>query len=129
MGAFEWLLEAVEKARIFRRNRVSVEHKVKACVMYMAGRNQPRPLSHIPIAQTGHVAVHYWMHQLKRLVQLGEPKVRRAVAVDETKVNGQHLFVWAAIDVDSREVLAVDASWQRSMMNAEHVLKKAQGSA
>jgi len=27
--------------------------------------------------------------------------------------------------VDSREVLAVDASWQRSIMNAEHILKKA----
>jgi putative transposase len=41
--------------------------------------------------------------------------VRRAIAVDETKlkVNGDHLFVWAAIDVDSREVLAVDVSWQR----------------
>ncbi|NIQ04615.1 MAG: IS6 family transposase [Candidatus Korarchaeota archaeon] len=41
------------------------------------------------------------------------------------RVNGHHLFIWAAIDVDSREVLAVDASWQRSIMNAEHVLKKA----
>ena len=40
-------------------------------------------------------------------------------------MKGQHLFVWAAIDVDSREVLAVDASWQRSIMNAEHILKKA----
>ena len=56
-----------------------------------------------------------------------KPKVRRNVAVDETKlkVNGQYLFVWAAIDVDSREVLAADASWQRSTINAEHILKKA----
>ena len=52
--------------------------------------------------------------------------MRRTLAVDETKlkVNGQYLFVWAAIDVDSREVLAVDASWHRSTMNSEHVLKK-----
>ena len=56
-----------------------------------------------------------------------KPEVGRAIAVDETKlkVNVQHLFVWAAIDVDSREVLAVDASWQHSIMNAEHILKKA----
>lgn len=53
--------------------------------------------------------------------------MRRAIAVDETKlkVHGQHLFVWVAIDVDSREVLAVDDGWQRSIMNAEHILKKA----
>jgi len=41
------------------------------------------------------------------------------------KVNGHHVFVWAAIDMDSRIILVVDASWQRSSMNAEHVLKKA----
>ena len=41
------------------------------------------------------------------------------------KVNGSHLFVWAAIEVDSREVLAVDASWQHSIINTEHILKKA----
>jgi transposase-like protein len=31
----------------------------------------------------------------------------------------------AAIDVDSREVLAVEASWQRSSMSAEHFLRRA----
>ncbi|MHA1833254.1 MAG: hypothetical protein ACTSV7_04630 [Candidatus Baldrarchaeia archaeon] len=27
----------MDKARLFKRNKVSVEQKVKACVMYMAG--------------------------------------------------------------------------------------------
>ena len=41
------------------------------------------------------------------------------------KVNGQYLFIWVAKNVDSREVLAADASWQRSTMNGEHILKEA----
>ena len=55
-----------------------------------------------------HVAVYYWVEKLKGLIHSCRPKVRRAIAVDETelKVNGSHLFVWAAIDVGSGEVLA-----------------------
>jgi hypothetical protein len=36
LGAFDWLLEAVKEGRVFRRNKVSVEVKVRAYVMYMA---------------------------------------------------------------------------------------------
>lgn len=51
-----------------------------------------------------------WSSSLKPLGMLDipppslmEPKVGRAITADETKlkVNGRHLFVWAAIDVDS----------------------------
>jgi transposase-like protein len=44
------------------------------------------------------------VQKLKDLVQNLASKVRRAVAVDETKlkVSDHHLFVWAAVDVDSK---------------------------
>ncbi|MGQ9642080.1 MAG: DDE-type integrase/transposase/recombinase [Thermoproteota archaeon] len=127
IGAFEWLLEAVVKAGLFRRNKVSVGHKVSACIMYMAGLSYRAMTVVSGLVPASHVAVYYWVQKLKGLISSCEPRVRRAVAVDETKlkVDGEHLYVWAAIDVDSREVLAVDASWHRSTMNAEHVLKKA----
>ena len=119
----------MRKARIFRRNRVSLRHKVVACVMYLAGLSYRGMTVMSGLIPASHVAVHYWVQKLKGLVRndAAKVKVRRATAVDETKlkVNGQHLFIWPAIDVDSREILAVDASWQRSAMNAEHVLKKA----
>jgi putative transposase len=46
--------------------------------------------------------------------------VRRSVAIDETKqkVNGRQLFVWSAIDVDTKELLATYASYQRSSIAA-----------
>jgi len=45
---------------------------------------------------------------------------RRMVAVDETmlKMSGVRLYAWAAVDADSREVLAVKASLQRMDMDA-----------
>ena len=97
--------------------------------MYMAGLSYRGMTERTGLIPASHVAVYYWVQKLRGLVQgcALKPKVRRSIAVDETKlkVNGDHLFAWAAIDVDSREVLAVDASWQRSIMNAEHILKKA----
>ena len=107
----------MKKAGIFKRNKVSVRHKVKVCLMYMGGlsyRSMTVMSSLIPVS---HVAVYYWV---------SNGKVRRAVAVDETKlkVNGEQMLVWAAIDVESREILAVNASWQRSILCAEHVLER-----
>jgi len=47
--------------------------------------------------------------------------------VNETKlkVKGQEVYVWAAIDVETKELLAIDASYQRSALNAYIFLKKA----
>ena len=122
----ELLLEVVRKARIFRRNKVFCSIiRVRAYLLCMSGLSfRCVPEFGIPGGQD---VVRRWVHRFAGLPSLLKPKVRRAIAVDETKlkVNGQHLFVWAAIDVDSREVLAVDASWQRSIMNAGHILKKA----
>jgi putative transposase len=52
--------------------------------------------------------------------------VRRLVAVDETvlKVNGQICYLWAAIDVDTDEVLAVYASRGRGIPCAIKFLRK-----
>lgn len=65
-------------------------------------------------------AVRIWVHKLEGLVYHGPPKKRFMVAVDETKtkLNGVWLYLWAAIDIESREVLAVYASYQRSSLNA-----------
>ena len=47
--------------------------------------------------------------------------------MDETKlsVKGVHVYVWSAVDVDSRKLLALEASYGRSCLNALAFLKKA----
>ncbi|MBC7091697.1 MAG: DDE-type integrase/transposase/recombinase [Nitrososphaeria archaeon] len=55
--------------------------------------------------------------------------MRRLIAVDETKfkVKGRNMFVWAAINVDARELLAVYISYQRSSLNPYVLLRKGAG--
>jgi putative transposase len=58
-----------------------------------------------------HVAVHDWYHRLKHPFEPDRDR-HEAVAVDETKleIEGEEVYVWAAVDVETFEVLHVDAS-------------------
>jgi putative transposase len=49
------------------------------------------------------------------------------VAVDKTKlsVKGVYVFVWSAVNVDSEELLGLEASYGRSYLHALSFLKKA----
>ena len=59
------------------------------------------------ISPRSHEAVGQWYGKAEALFQ-AEKKRRRAIALDETKikVRNRWIFVWAANDVDSWEVLA-----------------------
>jgi transposase-like protein len=72
-------------------------------------------------------AVHYLAKKLSGVRVAADPRYRRCIAVDETKlsVKGVHVYVWFAVDVDSRELLALVASYGRSCLNALAFLKKA----
>jgi hypothetical protein len=72
-------------------------------------------------------AVHYLARKVSEIRVAKEPRYRRCVAVDETKlsVKGVHVYVWSAVDVDSKELLALEASYGRSSLNALLFLKKA----
>jgi transposase-like protein len=71
------------------------------------------------------------VHDLARRVSMvkiaRKPRYRRCIAVDEAKlfVKGVQVYVWSAVDVDSRELLALEASYGRSSLNALAFLKKA----
>jgi transposase-like protein len=56
-----------------------------------------------------------------------EPRYRRCIAVDKAKlrVKKSYVYVWSAVDVDYRELLALEASYGRSCLNALSFLKKA----
>ena len=48
-----------------------------------------------------------------------EPKLRRCIAIDETKlcIKKTWVYVWSAIDVDSKELLALEVSHGGSCLN------------
>jgi putative transposase len=122
----------VDKAReqeVFSREDVPTEERVWAAFLYHAGlsyRKVGLALGH------SHEAVHQWYHQLSELFD-PEPDRHRTVAVDETKVAVEDLavYVWAAIDVDTFEVIHVEVSPGRSELDAllflETVLERCRG--
>ena len=127
MYAFRRLLEAVEAYGLFKRNKVSVEEEVWAIILCLAGLSLRAITERYGLVEASREAVRLWVHRLESLVYYGLPKPRRLVAVDETKtkLNGEWLYMWAAIDVDAKEILAIYASWQRPGLNAYIFLKKA----
>jgi transposase-like protein len=72
-------------------------------------------------------AVHYIAKRVSEIRVSKEPRYRRCIAVGETKlsVKGVYVYVWSAVDVDSKELLALEASYGRSNLNALTFLKKA----
>jgi len=72
-------------------------------------------------------AVHYLSKKVSKIRVATEPRYSRCIAVDETKlsVKGVHVYVWSAVDVDSKELLALEASYGRISLNAPSFMKKA----
>ena len=57
-------------------------------------------------------AVHYLAKKVSSVKVAKEPRYRRCIAVDETKlrVKKSYVYVRSAVDVDYKELLAVEVS-------------------
>ena len=126
MWAYKLLLKAVQAKGMFQRNKIPLETKILACLLYMAGLSYRAMTMQTGIIQACYRSVHYWVQKFKEIGLGAKKKARRLIAIDETKlkVNGRQAFVWAAIDVESRELLAIYASYQRSSLNSYVFLRK-----
>jgi len=72
--------------------------------------------------------VHYLARVVSsRIIVASKPRYRRFIVVDETRLRIKKVwvYVWSAVDVDSGELLAIDASYGRSCLNTITLLKKA----
>jgi len=101
----------VEKAReqeVFSGEDTPTERRVLGTFLYHTGLSY-RDIE--PFVDRSHEAVRQWFHQHKHLFE-PDCQHRQEIAVDETKVevDGEEVYVWAAVDCDSLEVLAVDVS-------------------
>jgi putative transposase len=113
----------------FMRSKKSREVKVLAVLDYMfhgSCRRVSKVLS-MGLEPISKSTVHYLARKVSSVKIAKEPRYRRCIAVDETKlsVKGVYVYVWSAVDVDSRELLALEASYGRSSLNALSFLKKA----
>ena len=126
MTPYNTLLKAVQDARIFRRNKRPLRSKVLACLLYLAGLSYRGMTYQTGMIDASHASVHRWVHALKGIVSHVPVRERRVVAIDETKlkINGRQVYVWAAIDTDTRELLAVYSSYYRSSINTLVFLRR-----
>ena len=64
-----------------------------------------------------HQSVKDWYRKAGKLLPVVKPKHRKAIAVDETKIKleDEQLFIWEAIDMETKEVIAVHVSYGRML--------------
>ena len=112
-------------ASLFRFHRYSPLEKLYSVFLFMAGLSLRDLSERLCLTGASRESVRMWVHRFSSLFRPFR-RVRRLVAVDETvlKVNGQACYLWAAIDVDTSEVLAVYASRGRGIPSAIKFLRK-----
>jgi transposase-like protein len=124
---YDTLLKAVQDAHVFKRNKRPIESKVVACLLYLSGLSYRAMTYQTEMIDASHASVCRWVHAMRGIVPPRVPRrERKVVAIDETKlkINGRQVYVWAAIDVDTKELLAVYASYYRSNINTMIFLRR-----
>lgn len=110
------MIQKVEEADIFCRDRTPIEVRVFGALSYYAGGSYRKVGALLGVS---HEAVRQWF---LRVEPLFEPprRMRPVVAVDETKVNidGRRVYCWAAIDVQTLEIVHLDVTPGRSSLDA-----------
>jgi transposase-like protein len=126
MFGLQPLLDVVKRAGVFKRNRTPLEVKVLAALLCFAG------LSYRGVAKAVGGISYGLVYRAFTAIRDAKPerRHRRCIAVDETKVKIErrgepiYVFLWAAGDVDTKEVLTFRASFTRSTLDAEIFLKQ-----
>ena len=77
------------------------------------------------LEEFSHESVRKWYTRCKSLFDV-KKRWRRAIAVDETKVKleNEQIYIWNAIDVDSRVILAVYVLETRTTLDAIYIFKR-----
>jgi transposase-like protein len=111
--------------RLFRHHRYSPSEKLCSVILFIAGLSLRDVSERFCLTFASRESVRIWAHRSSSLFKPSK-RARRLVAVDETvlKVKGQICYLWAAVDVDTNEVLAVYASRGRGIPSAIKFLRK-----
>jgi transposase len=76
LDAFRRLLEAVKANGLFKRNKVSLEVKVRAMVLYLAGLSTRGMTERYGLIKASRKAVRLWVHKIESLAYHGPPMPR-----------------------------------------------------
>ena len=125
-GMLSHIEELLEAKNVFERNRTPLRIRALGILLYHLGlslRNCSMVLSSFePIS---HESVRLWHHKSSVLFTV-EKRYREVIAVDETKIkiHGKWHLLWAAIDIDTWEILGVWITQGRCSLEAYSFLKQ-----
>ena len=120
------LIEYIKSTKVFRRNKKNIELKILAALLYFFGLSLRKTSLFLSLfEEISHESVRIYYHKLKAVLK-PEKKKRRFVAIDETKLKleNKQIFVWTAVDVDTKECLAIWASEGRGSFEAYVFLRE-----
>lgn len=106
---------------MFPRGHTPAERHLLAAFLYHTGL----PYHKVePIVECSYEAIRQWFHRLKHLFE-PDGQDRQEVAIGETKIEigGEEVYVWAAVDCETLEVLSADVLLGLSNLDALLFLK------
>jgi len=95
----------IKAKKVFRRNKKNVEFKILAALLYFFGLSLRKTSNFLSLfEEISHESVRIYYHRLKTALKPPGKKKRRLIAADETKIKlkNNQIFVWVAIDVDTK---------------------------
>ncbi len=104
------LIERARRSKVFNRNKKSLEIKIIAGLLYFLGLSLRKTSLFISLfEEISHESVRNYYHKLKYILKQPKKKERKLIAVDETiiRVGDWKVFIWAAIDVETKECLGI----------------------
>jgi len=120
------LIQEIKAKKVFRRNKKNVEFKILAALLYFFGLSLRKTSKFLSLfEQISHESVRIYYHRIKKVIKQPEKKKRRLIAIDETKLKlgNRQIFIWSAVDVDTKECLLIWASEGRGAFEAYSFLK------
>ena len=123
------MVEEARQREVFSLEDTPTEQRVVAAFLYHAGLSY-RKIE--PFVGRSYEAIRQWYHRLEGLFD-PDRWAREVIAVDETEleIDGEDVWVWAAVDVETLEVIHVDVSPGQSSLEAylflHEVLKYCRG--
>lgn len=124
------LIDWVKSLKIFKRNKKPIELKVKAFLLWliMSSCRKTAKMLEILNEQASKSSINEWCLKIRTLLESKEwheIKKRSKIAIDETciKLNGKKFYVFAAIDVETKELIEIRAYTSRSALTTRIFLK------
>jgi len=123
------LTELVETHNLFVRERKPNRLRALGIALLYLGLScrKTAEVLHLSDADDAcHEAVRQWHHRAKVLLRAPPRRCRKAIAIDETKVKVEKrwYFLWAAVDIDNRELLCVALTPTRDGHDASRFIRR-----